>query len=333
MVVDRVSRRKFLKSVGAVAAVAALAERTPKPKTAWAAAASPGKIRFGIQTPPQHVAYADLLHTWKEADDLGFDAAFLFDHFMPIYSDPMGPCLEGWTLLSALAAQTKRVRVGILVTSNTFRNPAILAKMAATVDHVSQGRLILGIGAGWFESEHTAYGIPYSTVSGRARQFAEAMEVIKSLWTKEKSTFDGKYYQLKDAPFEPKTVQKPHPPILIGGQGPKLILPIVARHANIWHLRVRDVTLEGVKQLLTTFEGICSKEGRNSAEIEKSVSLRSPQLAGSTAELRQQIQSLVDVGVHHFIISLTSPEARKHLNRFAKEVMPAFHETTSNGSA
>lgn len=325
MAINPVSRRRFLKSVGVVAAVAALAERTPKPKAAWAAATPAGKLRFGVQTPPQHVTYSDLQQTWQEVDELGFDTAFLFDHFMPIYSDSTGPCLEGWTLLSALAAQTKRVRVGVLVTSNTFRNPAILAKMAATVDHVSQGRLILGIGAGWFESEHTAYGIPYSTVGGRARQFSEAMEVIKLLWTKDKSTFTGKYYQLKDAPFEPKTVQKPHPPILIGGQGPKLILPVVARHANIWHLRVRDVTPEGVKQLLTTFEGICRKEGRDTAEIEKSVSLRSAQLAEPTGELRKQIQALADVGIRHFIISLSSPDDRKHLKRFAKEIMPAFH--------
>ncbi|MGE0683472.1 MAG: TIGR03560 family F420-dependent LLM class oxidoreductase [Candidatus Binatia bacterium] len=327
MAINPVSRRRFLKSVGAVAAAAALAERAPTPRAAWAAATPVGKLRFGVQTPPQHVTYADLQQTWQEVDELGFDTAFVFDHFMPIYSDPMGPCLEGWTLLSALAAQTKRVRVGVLVTGNTYRNPAILAKMAATVDHVSQGRLILGIGAGWFESEHKAYGIPYSTVGGRARQFGEALEVIKLLWTKDKSTYTGKYYQLKDAPFEPKTVQKPHPPILIGGQGPKLILPLVARYANIWHLRVRDVNPEEVKQLLSTFEGICRKEGRDSAEIEKSVSLRSAQLTGATEELRKQIQALADVGIRHFIISLSSPADRKHLKRFAKEIMPAFRET------
>ena len=326
MSVNRVSRRKFLKSVGAAAAVVALAERAPRPKGAWAAATPIGKIRFGVQTPPQHVTYADLLQTWKEADDLGFDTAFTFDHLMPIYSDPMGPCFEGWTLLSALAAQTKKLRVGVLVTGNTYRNPALLAKMTATVDHVSQGRLILGIGAGWFEAEHKAYGIPFFTVGGRARRLGEALEVIKLLWTQEKSTYTGKYYQLKDAPFEPKTVQKPHPPILIGGQGPKLILPIVARHANIWHLRVRDVNPEGVKQLLTTFAEICHKQGRDPAEIEKSVSLRSSQLAGSTKELRSQIQGLTDVGIRHFIISLTSPDDRKHLSRFAKEVMPTFRK-------
>jgi F420-dependent oxidoreductase-like protein len=263
---------------------------------------------------------------WQEADELGFDTAFAFDHVIPIYSDPTGPCLEGWTLLSALAAQTKRVRVGLLVTSNTFRSPAILAKMAATVDHVSQGRLILGIGAGWFELEHTAYGIPFSTNGGRARRLGEALEVMKMLFTQEKSTYTGKHYQLKDAPFQPKTVQKPHPPILIGGQGPKLILPVVARHANIWHLRVRDTNPEAIKQLGANFDEICRKVGRNPAEIERAVSLRSEQLSGATEEIRRQVQALADVGIRHFILSLPLSD-RKLMNRFAKEVMPTFRET------
>lgn len=322
----RVSRRRFLQSVGAVAAAAALAERVPTPRVVQAAATTAGKVRFGVQTPPQHVTYRELLQTWQEADELGFDTAFVFDHFIPIYSDPSGPCLEGWTLLSALAAQTKRIRVGVLVTGNTYRNPAILAKMAATVDHVSQGRLILGIGAGWFELEHKAYGIPFSTVGGRARQLGESLEVIKLLFTQAKSTHTGKYYQLKDAPFEPKTVQRPHPPILIGGQGPKLILPVIARHANIWHMRVGDVDPEGIKQISAKFDAICRKVGRDPAEVERAVSLRSAQLTGTAEETRRQIQGLADVGIRHFVISL-SPTDRKLLGRFAKEVMPTFRET------
>jgi len=323
--ISQVSRRSFLKSVGTIAAATVMAERVPVPRTAWAAAPT-GKLRFGIQTPPQHVTYSDLVSVWQEADELGFDSAFAFDHFIPIYSDPTGPCLEGWTLLAALAAQTKRMRVGLLVTSNSYRYPAVLAKMAATVDHVSQGRLILGIGAGWFELEYKAYGIPFYTNSGRARRLGESLEVMKLLFTQEKSTYTGKYYQLKDAPFQPKTVQKPHPPILIGGQGPKLILPVIARHANIWHLRVREIDPEQIKKLCATFDTTCQQVGRNPAEVEKAISLRSEQLNGPPEELRRQIQALSDIGIRHFTISL-APTDRKLLNRFAKEVMPAFRET------
>jgi F420-dependent oxidoreductase-like protein len=326
MVANAVSRRGFLKGVGTVAAATVLTERASVLKEAWAAAAPTGKLRFGVQTPPQHVTYSDLVSVWQEADELGFDSAFLFDHVIPINSDPNGPCLEGWTLLSALAAQTKRVRVGLLVTSNTFRNPAVLAKMAATVDHVSQGRLILGIGAGWFELEHTAYGIPFSTNGGRARRLGEALEVMKLLFTQEKSTYTGKYYQLKDAAFQPRTVQKPHPPILIGGQGPKLILPVIAKYANIWHLRVREIEPEQVKKLCTTFDDLCRKINRDPNEVEKAISLRSAQLNGPTEELRRQIQALSDIGIRHFTISL-APTERKLLSRFAKEVMPAFRGT------
>lgn len=325
MAVNQMSRRGFLKSMGTVAAAAALAGRVPMPRTARAASAAAGKLRFGVQTPPQHVTYHDLLPVWQEADELGFDTAFVFDHFIPIYSDPSGPCLEGWTLLSALAAQTKRLRVGVLVTGNTYRHPAVLAKMAATVDHVSHGRLILGMGAGWFELEHTAYGIPFSTVGGRARRLGEALEVIKLLFTEEKSTYTGKYYQLKDALFEPKTVQKPHPPILIGGIGPKLIQPLIARHANIWHLRVGDSDPEETRQICSNFDEICRQVGRDPAEVEKAVSLRPAQLAGAAKEVRGQVQALADVGIRHFIISLY-PTDRKILSRFAKEIMPAFRE-------
>jgi F420-dependent oxidoreductase-like protein len=273
------------------------------------------------------VAYKDLLQTWQEVDELGFDTAFVFDHFIPISSDPNGPCLEGWTLLSALAAQTKNVKVGVLVTGNTYRNPAVLAKMAATVDHVSNGRLILGIGAGWFTLEHTAYGIPFSTAGGRAKQLGEAVEVLKLLFTQEKSTFTGKYYQLKDASFAPKSVQKPHPPILIGGMGPKRIQPLVARQADIWNFFVRDGDPQAAKRICTKFDEICRKVGRDPAQVEKSISLYSPQLSGTAEEVRGRIQALVDAGVQHFIISLSAPYDRALLRRFAKDVIPTFRST------
>jgi len=327
MATERMSRRGFLKSMGTVAAAAAMAGQVSLPRAVAAAPAVTRKVRFGVQTHPQNVAYKDLLQTWQEIDELGFDTAFVFDHFIPIYSDANGPCLEGWTLLSALAAQTKQVKVGVLVTGNTYRNPALLAKMAATVDHVSNGRLILGMGAGWFALEHTAYGIPFSTAGGRAKQLVEAVEVVNLLFTQERSNFTGKYYQLKDAPFAPKTVQKPHPPILIGGMGPKRIQPLVARHGDIWNFFVRDGDPQEAKQINAKFDEICRKVGRDPAQVERSISLRPPQLSGTTEEVHGRIQALVDAGVQHFIISLPAPYDRALLHRFAKDVIPTFRST------
>ena len=318
------SRRQFLKAAGAAGAAAMLGGGS----RAWAAAASPPAaartIRFGVQTAPQHVAYADIVDVWREADELGFDSLFAFDHFLPIMSDPNGPCLEGWTLLAALAAQTKRAHVGLLVTGNTYRFPAVVAKMAATVDHVSNGRLILGMGAAWFELEHTAYGIPFYTPGGRARRLVESIEVIKLLLTQPKSTFNGKYYQLKDAPCEPKPLQKPHPPILIGGMGPKVIQPLAARHADIWHFFVRDGGVEAARKAVTDFEAICRTVGRDPAAVEKSTSLSPDVLTAPAKEIRTRVQGLADAGARYIILSLRAPFDRAVLRRFAKEVIPAF---------
>src|SRR5262245_19523079 len=152
-------------------------------------------IRFGIQTAPQLTTWERLRETWKLIDKLGYDTAWVFDHFFPILTDPRGPCFEGWTTLAALAAETTMTRVGVLVTGNTYRNPAVLAKIGATVDHASGGRLIMGLGAGWFELEHEAFGIPFYTTAQRIARCDEAAEIIKRLWSDESVSFDGQYYQ------------------------------------------------------------------------------------------------------------------------------------------
>ncbi len=316
------SRRQFVRHVGAGAALLAAA-RTGSAAEPPVAPARPGAIRFGVQTPPQHVTYAQIAAAWKLADELGFDSAFTFDHFMPIFSDPNGPCFEGWSLLAALAAQTRRIKVGVLVTGNMYRYPIVVAKMAATVDHVSNGRLILGMGAGWFEAESTAYGLPFSTVGGRARRLAESLEVMKLLFTEKRSSFTGKYYQLVDAPFEPKTVQRPHPPILIGGVGPKLLQPIVARYADIWNF-FADPDVAKTKALCEHFDAVCWQLGRDPAAIEKSAGVRTAMLEGSAKDVRARFQALVDIGVRHFIISLPQPYDLGLLRAFATQVMPAF---------
>jgi F420-dependent oxidoreductase-like protein len=287
------------------------------------ATARQSRLRFGVLTYPEHITYRDIAEVWQEIDTLGFATAFVFDHFVPFTGNPNGPCLEAWTLLSALAAQTKHVHAGVLVTGNTYRHPAVLAKMAVTVDHVSNGRLILGLGAGWLETEHRMYGIPFSTTSGRAQQLREAVEVFKRLFTQEKSTFTGKYYQLKDAPFAPKAVQKPHPPLLIGGTGPKVILPLAARQANIWHF-YGGSEAQSIRRTCAAFDAVCRKVGRDPEEVEKATSLSPSQLVGSLKEVVARLRALAEAGLGHLIVELSQPYDRQFLRRFAKDIIPEF---------
>jgi F420-dependent oxidoreductase-like protein len=331
---------RTLALLAALAVAASLrAAETPRPH-----------LRFGIQTPNQQVAWDDLLATWKDADGLGFDSAWLYDHFIPIFGNQDGPVLEGWTALAALAAVTNHLRLGILVTGNTYRNPALLAKMATTVDQVSHGRLILGIGAGWFERDHTAYGFPYGTPHERARKLDEALQVITKLWTEDHPSFTGKYYRLENAPFAPKNVQKPHPPIVIGGQGKRWIVPLVARYADGWNA-VSGVTPDGIRERRQIIEDECRRVHRSPCPTDISVlvplvaitdiPLAGPVvrlgaralvkkevaqsiLADSPGAIRDRIAAYADAGATEIILSLRPPFDRALLRRFAQEIMPAF---------
>jgi alkanesulfonate monooxygenase SsuD/methylene tetrahydromethanopterin reductase-like flavin-dependent oxidoreductase (luciferase family) len=177
-------------------------------------------LRFAFKTAQQNTTWADMLAVWREADDIDvFESGWVFDHFYPIFSDSAGPCLDGWTALTALAQATSRLRLGTLVTGIQYRHPAVLANMAATIDIISNGRLELGIGAGWNEEESGAYGIELGTKRQRSDRFEEACQVLIGLLSQPATDFDGTYYQLKDARCEPKGPQRPHPPICIGGCG------------------------------------------------------------------------------------------------------------------
>jgi F420-dependent oxidoreductase-like protein len=276
---------------------------------------------------------------WRDVDALGFDSAWVFDHFLPIFADPTGPCLEGWTSVSALAMVTRQVRLGVLVTGNTYRHPAVLAKMATTVDILSQGRLLLGLGAGWYELEHAAYGLPFPRPRERLQRLDEALTVITKLWTEERVTFPGRYYQLTDAVLNPRPIQQPRPPLLVGASGEQVALDIVTRHADIWNsFGSPDV----FQRKIAVLNEHCRKRGRDPETIEKSVLLQmtltdDPEtkrraleneswgmLAGSPAEIRQQIERYVAVGVTSIIISLAAPYDHTALHRFAAEVLPAF---------
>ena len=197
------------------------------------------KVRFGVQTGQQETTWPQLRETWLELEELGFDDLWVYDHYLPTGTTlEDGDVTDAWSLLAALSQVVKQPRLGTLVTSATFRHPAALAKIAATVDHASNGRVILGIGAGWHQPEHHAYDIPFPGIGERIRRLEETIRVIRLLWTEERADFDGRYFQLRNAPFQPKPIQKPHPPILVGGAGEKLTLPLVARVADDWNWNI-----------------------------------------------------------------------------------------------
>ena len=230
-------------------------------------------MRFGIKTSPQSTSWNDMLAVWQAADEIDvFESAWTFDHFEPIFSDRSGPCLEGWTTLTALAQATTRLRVGVLVTGTPYRHPAVLANMVASLDIISNGRLELGLGAGWNTDEANAYGIDLLSIKHRMDRFDEACDVIVSLLTKATTSYAGNHFTLTDAYCEPKPVQQPHPPICIGGSGEKRTLRTVARVAQHWnyvggpvaeYARLKDVIAEH-----------CATFGRDPKEIMTSAHIR-----------------------------------------------------------
>ena len=266
--------------------------------------------RFGIATAPMNVDYLDVLRVWHEADTIPeIEHAWLFDHLMPIGGDPDGPIYEGWTLLSALAAQTQRLRLGLLVTSNRFRPPAMLAKIAATVDIVSGGRLDFGIGAGSRPShplarrEYEAHGLPYDDFAHSVASLAEACTVIRRLWTSaEPFDFDGSYVHLTGAFGNPKPVQRPHPPILIGGRSAAL-LRVVAEHADLWNIPGGDIDdVIGRSALLDRY---CTEIGRDPASVTRSIHLSVSYDQPSIT--RDAIGEAIDAGFEHVVLGLPAP--------------------------
>lgn len=249
-------------------------------------------IRFGVHAGQQHVSYADYLHLWQSVERMGYDWASVFDHFIPIMSDPEGPCFDGPTLLAGLAAHTRRIRCGILVIGNTYRHPAVLAKIGATVDHISGGRLELGIGAGWWELEHEEYGIPFPATAERIRMLGESIKIIKSLWTERRTTFHGRYYTLTDALAEPKPVQSAaggHPPLWVGGAGERLTLRVVAESADGWNTFFMPV--DAYQHKLDVLAEHCQRVGRDPATIRKSLVLQ-PLVGESQAEVQRRAEQI-----------------------------------------
>ncbi len=282
------------------------------------------KVSFGIATAPQQVTYQDVQRVWREADAIGeIDHAWLFDHLLPIAGDQKGPIFEGWTLLSALAAQTERLRLGLLVTSNRFRPPAMLAKIAATVDIVSGGRLDFGIGAGsrtsipWARREYDANGLPYHDAAYAVGSLGEACTVIRRLWTDDEPfDYDGTYIHLAGAYCNPKPVQRPYPPIIIGGAA-SATLRVVAEHADVWNIPSLDS--DGLVSRSALLDRFCTEIGRDPAEITRSVT--QPVSYDDPGVTRDSIAAAVEAGFRHVVLSLPAPYPDKVARWVADEII------------
>jgi F420-dependent oxidoreductase-like protein len=309
-------------------------------------------IRFGIQTAQQDVEWERMRDFWTKVDAWGYDSLWNFDHFYPIFADPTGPCMESWTVLSALSQHTRRARIGALVNGNTYRNPCLTAKMAATLDIACGGRLNLGLGSGWFELEHKSFGIDFKTIPARLQRLDEACRIIKGMFTQEKTSLDGKHYKVVDAICNPKPMQKPHPPLMIGGHGERVLLKIVAEHADMWNMTNADA--DEMRRLIGTIERHGDSIGRNTDEIEiteaMAMSINPPKerdemmsgliammgqttpekardrmIIGSKQECIDKIERFVKAGVTHFIFMQLWPMiVEDEVQAFAEEVIPAF---------
>ena len=280
-------------------------------------------ISFGIATAPQQVSYDDILRVWLEADGVSeITHAWLFDHLMPIGGDPMGPIFEGWTLLPALLAQTSRLRGGLLVTSNRFRPPALLARIAATADVVSAGRLEFGIGAGSRPSwpaarrEYDAHGIAYLDADDAVGRLAESLTVIRRLWAEaEPFDFDGAFVTVAGAFCNPKPVQS-HVPITIGGRS-MATLRIVAEHADVWNFNGGD--LADAQSRSALLDVCCAEIGRDPASIARSMPLGVSY--DNPAATRAQVEAAVDAGFTHFVLSLPAPYPAGVAEWIAQEII------------
>ena len=261
---------------------------------------------YGIKTPPQHGTWEDFLGVWLAADDIEiFESAWTMDHFYPLTPPMDGEILESWTMLGALANATNRLRLGSMVNGMHYRHPAVTANMAVTTDLIADGRFSLGLGAGWFESESDAYGMPLGTLTERFDRFDEGVEIIVSLLTNEFTTFKGQYYELVDARCEPKSVHRPHPPIVIGGKGPKRTLRAVARWADHWDMTFPE-TPANWSALNEVLLGHCDAVGRDPSTIRRSVHT-AWQVDSDPAERAAFAQPFFEAGVDLVIYSMRGP--------------------------
>ena len=313
------------------------------------------KIKFGVFIDPIYLpqTYESIRIMVLDSERLGYDSVWVSDHLMK----EKEPILECFTVLSALSSITRKLRLGSMVFCNSYRTPSMLAKMTATLDVASKGRLEFGIGAGWNREEYYAYGYSFPKPSVRILQMKEGIEIIKKLWTEEKTTYQGKYFNIKDAFCEPKPIQKPHPPITIGGSGEKLMLRVVAEYADRsnWGF----CSIETFKRKLKVLKKHCSIVNRNYERIEKSLSsrvmiseskaeiedllkklflLRNPSVSfkewvknlkessiiGTSSDCLEKIKEYVDLEVTYFILNFLDSPSMESMKLFSEEVVNQF---------
>jgi F420-dependent oxidoreductase-like protein len=272
-------------------------------------------MRLGLDVSQHQLTWEELLRRVRLAEAAGFEAAWVFDHFTPLYGDRKGPCLEAWTLLAALAAATSRIRLGALVTGVTYRHPSILATEAITVDQVSGGRLEIGLGAAWHQGEHSELGIPFPALRERAERLEEAVQLMRTLMTTDGATFQGRHYRLERATYRPRPVQRPHPPFWIGATGEQLMLPIVGRQADAWHA---FGSVEGLTRKSRIVDEAARRAGRDPASILRSASLS---LSQPWDRVRRQVDALEGAGFSYLVVSWPS-EGQGRLEDFLEKVKP-----------
>lgn len=262
-------------------------------------------MRYGLKTAPMNTTWSAMLDVWRAADEIDvFESAWNFDHFEPIFSDRSGPCLEGWSMLAAMAAATSRIRLGCQVSGMPYRHPSVLANIAATVDVISNGRLIIGLGAGWNQEESDALGIRLPPLKERMDQFEEGVQVIIRLLSDEHANFEGTHFTLTEAWCEPKPIQRPHPPIAIGGNGEKRTLKVVAKYAQHWNSTLGDVAQWRAKG--DVLDRHCADVGRDPGEIERSVNVRL-NAGQDPASIQDQVAAWRDAGADVCIVYLNTP--------------------------
>jgi len=275
-------------------------------------------MRFGLDVAQQRVPWQEVVSRVQFAEDLGFDGAWGFDHFQPMYGEGPGETFEGMTTLAALAGVTSRIRLGLLVTGATYRHPSVLATQALTIDHASQGRLELSLGAAWFEKEHLELGIPFPSTSGRFDLLEDALEIVTRLFTGEVVSYDGRCVSLHDAQLRPLPVQKPHPPIWVGGSGPRRTLPLVARYADVWHAWGSPDSLQETNRRL---DDLAAEAGREPSSIMRASSLSLEDL--DTA--RKHAAKWREAGYGYLVCGW--PEAgRGRIDEFARDVITEFSD-------